>query len=212
MEIRQRLQRLKEASPDGGAYLEYRNRLLARMYDLSAFMKEVKQRFSQWFNRRKKRRGPLWDDRFKSVLVEGEEDLLRTLAAYIDLNAVRAGLVGDPKDFRWCEYGEAVAGNVAMRSGLQEACGSAPGSDWNACQADYRRRLFGTGEEGEELVPLRPGGKKARAGQRRELVSKVVRKEGRLGWAALLRCRIRYFTDGKVIGRRSLPGIGRSWG
>ena len=102
-EIRQMLERLKQQSPDG-AYPEYRQRLLARMYDLSAFMKEVKQRFSQWFNRREGRRGPLWGDRFKSVLVEGEENLLRALAAYIDLNAVRAGIVRDPKAYRWCGY------------------------------------------------------------------------------------------------------------
>ena len=201
-EIRQMLQRLKEASPDG-AYLEYRKRLLARMYDLSAFMKEVKQRFSQWYNRREGRRGPLWEDRFKSVLVEGKENLLRTMAAYIDLNAVRAGLVVDPKDFRWCGYAEAVAGNVEMQSGLQEACGSALGSDWSSFHADYRMRLVGTGEERKELTALIARGKKARVGIRGELVLKVMRAEGQLGWPTLLRCRIRYFTDSKVIGSKA---------
>ena len=200
MEIRQTLERLKQQSPDG-AYLEYRQRLLARMYDLSAFMKEVKQRFSRWYNWRKNRRGTLWEDRFKSVLVEGEENLLRAMAAYIDLNAVRAGLAADPKDFRWCGYAEAAAGNVAMRSGLKEACGSAPESHWTSCQADYRMYLFGTGEEAGELPGLRAVGRKARAGLRRKLVRKVMRAEGRLGWSTLLRCRIRYFTDSKVIGR-----------
>ena len=38
---------------------------------------------------------------------------------------------GDPKENRWCGYAEAVAGHVAMRRGLQEACGSAPGGDWS---------------------------------------------------------------------------------
>ena len=61
MEIRQTLQLLKQHSPER-AYLEYRQRLLARMWDLSVFMKEVKQRFSQWFNRRQHRRGPVWED------------------------------------------------------------------------------------------------------------------------------------------------------
>ena len=202
MEIRQTLQRLKQHSPER-AYLEYRRRLLARMWDLSVFMKEVKQRFSQWFNRRQRRRGPVWEDRFKSVLVEGEEHLLTAMAAYIDLNAVRAGIVGDPKQYRWCGYAEAMAGNLAMRSGLQEACGSVPGSDWSSCQADYRMRLVGTGEESEEPADLRTVGKKARAGMRRQLVRKVMRAEGQLSWPTLLRCRIRYFTDGKVIGRRA---------
>jgi len=34
----------------------------------------------------------------------------RTMAAYIDLNPVRAGMVEDPADYRWSSYGEAVGG------------------------------------------------------------------------------------------------------
>jgi len=33
-------------------------------------MRELKQRFTQWHNRREGRKGPLWEDRYKSVLVE----------------------------------------------------------------------------------------------------------------------------------------------
>ena len=44
----------------------------ARVFDLSAFMKEFKHRFSMWFNKRHGRKGALWEERFKSVLVEGE--------------------------------------------------------------------------------------------------------------------------------------------
>jgi hypothetical protein len=32
------------------------------------------------------------------------------VAAYIDLNPVRAGIVKDPADYRWSGYAEAVAG------------------------------------------------------------------------------------------------------
>ncbi len=38
------------------------------------------------------------------------------MAAYIDLNPVRAGLVSDPKDYRWCGYGEAVGGHEGALS------------------------------------------------------------------------------------------------
>jgi hypothetical protein len=57
-------------------------------------------------------------DRFKSVLVEGEGNPLQTMAAYIDLNSVRSGLVEDPKDYRWCGNAEAVAGSKSARLGL----------------------------------------------------------------------------------------------
>ncbi len=56
-------------------------------------MKELKQRFSRWYNRQTGRFGTLWAERFKSVLVEDHPANVETLAAYIDLNPVRAGLV-----------------------------------------------------------------------------------------------------------------------
>ena len=82
-----------------------RERLLKRMGDVSAFMKELKQRFSRWYNEGHDRFGTLWAERFKSVLVEDDSEALRTVAAYIDLNPVRASLVQDPKDYRYCGYG-----------------------------------------------------------------------------------------------------------
>jgi putative transposase len=57
---------------------------------------------------------PLWHlvgRTFRSSLVEDNSDALRTVAAYIDLNSVRAGLTGDPKDYQYSGYGEAVAGS-----------------------------------------------------------------------------------------------------
>lgn len=54
------------------------------------------------------------------MLVEGAGNPLQTMAAYIDLNPVRAGLVDDPKDYRWCDYAEAVSGSEQARSGLAQ--------------------------------------------------------------------------------------------
>ena len=42
--------------------------------------------------------------RFKSVLLEEGETLIQCLA-YIDLNAVRAGIVQRHEDYRWCSLG-----------------------------------------------------------------------------------------------------------
>ena len=78
----------------------FRKRYFDRMWDLSSFMKVLKQRFTQWFNKKHGRDGYLWSGRFKSVLVE-DGHAARTVAAYIDLNPVRAGMVEDPKDYRW---------------------------------------------------------------------------------------------------------------
>ena len=39
-----------------------------RMGDLSMYMKTMKQRFTQWYNGRNRRKGTLWEDRYKSVV------------------------------------------------------------------------------------------------------------------------------------------------
>jgi len=49
---------------------ELKAKFTCRMYDISEFMKGVKQRFSTWFNKKNERVGTLWESRFKSVLVE----------------------------------------------------------------------------------------------------------------------------------------------
>jgi hypothetical protein len=41
------------------------------------------------------------------------------MAAYIDLNPVRAGIVKDPADDRWCGYAEATAGSRRAQPGLR---------------------------------------------------------------------------------------------
>ena len=159
-----------------------RRDLIRRMYDVSWMMKTLKQRFSLWFNKSRDRFGPLWSERFKSVLVEGDRWALQTVAAYIDLNAVRAGLVKDPKDYRFCGYGEAVVGSDVARSGL-----ALIGHDL----VSYRRTLFGSGA----------GEKSGKASISREDAVRVLEKEkGKLPLAAVLRCRVRYFSDGLILG------------
>jgi hypothetical protein len=146
--------RLEKSLKEGDAdTLLVRERLLARMHDLSEFMKTVKQRFSIWYNRNHgNRRGTLWMERFKSVLVEGKGNPLQTMAAYIDLNPVRAGLVEDPKDYRFCGYAEAVARSAG--SLLRQ------GSGGRAGQAARRgiRHIWGAYADGSGPGNRRRGG------------------------------------------------------
>ncbi len=169
---------------------QWRLKYLKRMWDLSEFMKTLKQKFTTWFNRKHGREGTLWERRFKSVLVEGRWNTVLKVAAYIDLNAVRAGMVSDPKDYRWCGYGEAVAGDHGARRRLVEAMRTEqPKCDWRHVKAAYRKLMFGIGE----ATP-------ARAGISPAEVAKVWDQGGKLSLAQLLRCRIRHFSDGVAIG------------
>ena len=167
-----------------------RARFLKRMNDLSEFMKTLKQKFTSWFNRKHGRVGVLWESRFKSVAVEGDWASLLKVAAYIDLNPVRAGLAEDPKDYRWSGYSEAVAGNRVARRGLSLALqGTKPGAHWGDVAPRYRKLLYGIGEE-----------KACRRGLTRKAVAEAFKAGGELSLAQLLRCRIRYFSDGMAIG------------
>ncbi|MGK5093622.1 transposase [Deltaproteobacteria bacterium TL4] len=83
-----------------GELLKYREKLGS----LSEFVREVKQSFTRYFNKERKRFGFFWGQRFKSVIVEDGETLINCLA-YIDLNPVRAGLVKQPEDYRWNTMG-----------------------------------------------------------------------------------------------------------
>ena len=185
---------------------ELLDRYRKRFCDVTLFMKELKERFSRWFNKHHGRRGTLWMDRYKSVLVQ-DGDALRTMAAYIDLNPVRAGLVKDPKEYRWCGYAESVAGSKRARRGLcrvterpldswdekaTKSASSLTAGEW------YRCWLFGEGGEVEKSAWT-----SGRKGIAKEKVKAVLEEGGKLGLPELLRCRVRYFSDGVAIGSRS---------
>ncbi len=173
--------------------------LKKRFCDLSLFVKEVKERYSRWFNKRRGRRGTLWMDRFKSVLVEGKGESLRTMAAYIDLNPVRAGVVKDPKDYRWCGYAEALGGSRRAQRGLCKAQGK-PVDGWKSAgaAAAYRCLLHAEGREVKDAQNEKVVGR----GMSGEKVRTVLAEKGKLSPAELVRLRVRYFTDGVVLGSR----------
>jgi len=184
-----RVQVLGAILKEGGEEAEeLRAKLLARMGDVSVFMKELKQRFSIWYNHSHDRYGTLWAERFKSLLVEGSAAALRTVAAYIDLNPVRAGLVKDPKDYRFCGYAEALAGVKQAQAGIKSVNER---QRIDSALEQYRMTLFGMGSSLSRASQKAMSTERARA---------VIAKGGKLSVPELLRCRVRYMTDGAVLG------------
>ena len=178
---------------------------LKRMCSLVRFMKELKERFSRWFNKRHGRRGTLWQERYKSVLVQDGVAAV-TMAAYIDLNPLRAGLVEDPKDYRWCGYAEAVGGSKRARVGICRALGISR-DRWRVDGAKiYRRILLTEGMEAAE----EPGRRKEKEGDtgprrrgfKREEALIQLEGDGTLSRGELLRCRVKSFSEGMVLGSR----------
>jgi putative transposase len=73
---------------------------VGRADTLSASMHWLGNTFSRRFNKARRRHGHLWEGRFRSTIVEAPSYFLRCMA-YVDLNPVRAGIVGRPEDYPW---------------------------------------------------------------------------------------------------------------
>jgi hypothetical protein len=181
------------------------------------------QRYTLWHNRKTKRQGHLWEDRFKSVIVE-DGAAAKTMAAYIDLNPVRAGMVRNPEEYRWSSYGEAIGGGPRgngkkARAGLVRAMRAHKGvaadaAFWNEDVAlEYRKILLaGAGERVEErleesgamkqTVKRKGLDKEQLDAEKQRLLEAEEKRMGELPFGRMLRCRVRYFTDGAVLGSR----------
>lgn len=66
-------------------------------------MQAVGRRYVRYFNALHHRTGTLWEGRYKSTLIQTDRYLLACMA-YLDLNPVRAGMVGDPKQYAWSSH------------------------------------------------------------------------------------------------------------
>ena len=195
---------------------EIHARYAYRMHSLSDFFKGMLQRFTCWFNREQGRRGTLWESRFRSVIVQ-DGLAARTMAAYIDLNPVRAGLAEDPADYRWSSYGEAMGGGQGSslaRRGLVRALyafdspkgeASAPAWSQGGIDKGYRYLLTAAAvEQSGEDVHGRHGEQGGKVVTRREMTQE--RRSG--SWRnthALPRNNVGFFRRGR---KRQPPRTG----
>ncbi|MCF8146170.1 MAG: hypothetical protein K9N21_19860, partial [Deltaproteobacteria bacterium] len=149
---------------------------------LSEFIKEIKQGFSRYYNRRHHRKGFFWSERFKSVIVDNGDTLINCLA-YIDLNPIRAGIAKRPEAYRWCSLGyHAQTQNrdrfLSTDFGLREFAHT----NARARLAFYRRFVY---EKGGLIPDVKDRSKGLE-------LSNVDR----------FRFRTRYFTDSGIIGTK----------
>ncbi len=179
-----RLKTILEREDEESAY--WRKRLSLRMEDLSAFMKTLNQRFSIWYNDHHLRYGTMWAGPFQAGVVEDDHSALAAVSAYIDLNPVRAGMVNDPKEYRWSGFGSAMAGNTASGKGLAQVMGM---DDWNNARAQYRVFLYSKGAGNSKGRAVNP-----------DAVSKVIARGGKVSAGELLHCKLAYFKGGVSIG------------
>src|SRR3989339_1029655 len=73
------------------------------MPNLSLGMRQLNGVYTQFFNRKHKKTGHVFQGRYKAFIVE-KQNYLMALSAYIVLNPVRAKMVCQPDDWQWSSY------------------------------------------------------------------------------------------------------------
>lgn len=183
------LSRLESFYPDKKEVLKYNlSYYRKKLSDISEYMKSIKLTFSRWYNKVNDRKGYFWGDRFKSVLVESGNALLNTLA-YIDLNPIRAGIVEKPEDYRWSSIGYRVGtgnkGDFLSFEGIFDK------ADKDSIKR-YRELVYRAGvlnKDNLSSIDL-------------EELEKESDRNFELSVSELCKHRVRYFTDGAVIGSK----------
>jgi len=106
---------------------ERKERYCRRMYNLSQYLKTLKETVSMWYNTTYGHQGSLWEGRFYSGVIERKHKVLAIVAAYVAYNPVKAKIVPSPAEWEWSSY--ALAVNDAGTEGCR-------------CRAMYER-MFG---------------------------------------------------------------------
>ena len=158
-----------------------------KLFDVSSLLQQINGRYAVWFNRNFNRRGHFWSDRFKNPelldLASVQECLL-----YIELNAVRAGLVKRPEEWK---YGSAWLRWKKKDQKLMPLDQIFIGVDPEDAYALYRCRLY------------HRGAVKTKDGQA-EISQSILEEEARSGFKRTGKYldRLRFFTDGLAVGSR----------
>jgi len=83
---------------------------------ISKYINLILKSYSKYFNEKHRRKGPLWESRFKNVLIETEEQFLH-LSRYIHLNPSTAYLIDEPANWEFSSYKEYL-GKIEKSKGV----------------------------------------------------------------------------------------------
>ncbi|MEF3279915.1 MAG: transposase [Elusimicrobiota bacterium] len=70
---------------------------------IERFISSLQKSYALYFNQKHKRKGPLWESRFKNVLID-DNNVFIHLTRYVHLNPVTAGIVNNLEDWEYSSY------------------------------------------------------------------------------------------------------------
>ena len=140
---------------------------------LSKIMQGINLTYTIWFNRKNGKVGHLWQDRYKSAVVERDRYLLEC-GRYIERNPLRAGIVKDPMEYPWSSYrvyGYGKKDGLTDRHEIYESMWK----DQSQRQRAYREYVCSNRDKEEQEIREKMGeGIIGAGGFREELGKKVI--------------------------------------
>jgi len=115
---------------------------------ISTFMGNILNSYSRYLNIKNKRKGPLWESRFKNVEVSSDEQLLH-LTRYIHLNPSTANLVERAENWKFSSYSE----YIQETSDEDSFCNYS--GHMNIDPADYREFVHSRKDYQQELARIK---------------------------------------------------------
>jgi putative transposase len=160
-----------------------------RIFDVSELMRSLQSSIARWFNHTFRRRGRFWADRFKSTVFDDPKDAMDCLL-YIELNAVRAGIVERPEEYEGSSLYYREIGKDKWMMPLEELTGI---SKKNEAIADLKARVYYRG-----AVPTKRN--------QGAIPKHIIAQEEARGFKSqgIFRKRLRHFVDGVVVGNKAL--------
>lgn len=186
-ELKERAGLLYNSTLLGGWMQANWDRFEERIFDVSELMRSLQSSIARWFNQTFGRRGRFWADRFKSTVFDDVKDAMDCLL-YIELNAVRAGLVERPEEYEGNSLFYREIGKAKWMLPLTELTGV---SNAKTAMVDFKARVYYRG-----AVPTKPN--------QRSIPKRIIAEEEAKGFKTQgqFRKRIRHFVDGVVVGNK----------
>ena len=166
-----------------------------RLRDVSWLMRHYQHLCTNWYNRTSaaKRRGTLWSGRFKNTILEDGEALWNCWS-YVEANPLRAGLVDDAADYRFTSYGEwAQGGRHPFAAALEGCLAPALPFQQEITTVKEAMALLETRFSDEFPPKAEPSGT-----ENETVADEAIAACQR--FTLTLKRRVRYWTDGLVIG------------
>lgn len=127
--------------------------LLLETSDRSPLSKVMQGINTIWFNRKNRKVGHLWQDRFRSFIIERDSYLLEC-GRYIERNPLRAGIVKDIGRYPWSSYRVYSSGKTDGLTDLHVLY-EAMGSEEKQRQKAYKEYVLSNRDKEEEELKLK---------------------------------------------------------